>query len=160
MKNDGVDPANMRHSQRTGSHALFLSPLTSIGMCNVPGRYRHLILKPGQFDYEIVTYDDPGASLTATDMDVRLSSCVHACISPSHTRLSTTFRSRLQLKTASTWVYGLVFSLALCLIFTQVVIKMTLHRGTYATMLLRELTKTSTTQQYQKELQAKRTIAL
>jgi tRNA pseudouridine13 synthase len=95
------------------------------------GAYRRLVQFPTDFQWEVLSYMDPSADLAVTEL---------ATLRPSNGSRGG----------ADDSMVGAVSGEAL----RALVIKFTLSSGTYATILLRELTKESTESQYQAQLTA------
>ncbi len=89
------------------------------------GAYRHVIIRPGKFEYDLVQYSDPNAELAETELRAlrKNKSCNISDATPGKDLLA-------------------------------VRLKFMLHAGSYATMLLRELTKQATDTMFQSTLTA------
>jgi tRNA pseudouridine13 synthase len=100
------------------------------------GVYRRLIQAPKEFEWKAISYDDPDAELAETELS--------------------RFREMKGNKSAPAAVDGeesaSEVSSSAAVAFWALQVKFSLPPGTYATMLLRELTKSSTESQFQAQL--------
>lgn len=128
-----------------------MSFITCSSTYRTRGAYRRLIQFPKDFEWDLKYYNDPNSELVETELKtfknytkkspnasaVMVSPTTESSTTPS-TNLSMDVSDKMDLVTKDT--------------HTAVVLHFTLPPGTYATMLLRELTKESTETQYQAQL--------
>ena len=134
---------------------------TAANQYRMHGAYRRLLQIPKDFDWQIIQYEDPNAELVTTELSLMRSS---------DGRSSATFKMPDSPGGAAHLVSGLprkrvgAVNDDTTIVKGQgpiraVVLNFTLSSGTYATMMLRELTKESTETQYQAQLTAQHAIA-
>eukprot|EP01125_Pyxidicula_operculata_P000965 TRINITY_DN1084_c2_g1_i1.p1 TRINITY_DN1084_c2_g1~~TRINITY_DN1084_c2_g1_i1.p1 ORF type:complete len:710 (-),score=167.90 TRINITY_DN1084_c2_g1_i1:139-2007(-) len=137
MKEDNLSPHDMKRSQRVFS---------------LPGGYRQLLKKPTSFEYSLVTYSDYNVALTTTDWQELNNSnklvTVNKDLQPIESLTENT-------TTTSTTTTNTTTITAPKKEFLAVILKLILDSSTYATMLIRELTKNPTSNVYQREIQEK-----
>ncbi len=101
------------------------------------GAYRRVFQQPGNFEWSIIDYDDTRADLAVTEL-----TAIRAAQAVVNEETETVTAAPVVAVEATTGTPR----------YTALQLKFTLPPGTYATMLLRELTKESTESQFHSQL--------
>lgn len=125
------------------------------------GAYRRLIQVPKDFNWHIIQYNDPNAELVTTELSLMRSGEGPRSISATFKMPDTPdigdVITSLPRRNANDADDGIVKGEGS---LRAIVLNFTLSSGTYATMMLRELTKESTETQYQAQLSAQHILSV
>jgi len=108
------------------------------------GVYRRLVQYPKDFEWQVIAYDDPDAELATTEINQ------FRVARPSNKAADAETEGKME--TSSTPASAEQVTPAVAGKYRALLVKFSLPPGTYATMLLRELTKSSTESGYQAQL--------
>ncbi|XP_071684585.1 uncharacterized protein [Lolium perenne] len=117
---------------------------------SIKGGYRRVMQRPVDCDWDLMTYTDDKIQLVETDLDV----LSKAKPSEANKLLSTGTSYEDSLKTSGATILAETKSIGCSDLLPELAVKLTftLPASSYATMAIRELTKTSTSVDYQKAL--------